>query len=128
MPRTVLAVVLAIGIFAAGLAAAGEAPTGRVPRPSVPAAQGEACVEPAGAMRRDHMKYLLHQRDRTLRQGYREPRHSLKGCIECHAGRETGSVLGPGGFCDSCHAYASVSIDCFECHSARRQASVAARR
>jgi hypothetical protein len=83
------------------------------------------CVAPTEEMRRDHMKMLLHQRDLTVRQGLREPRFSLKNCVNCHASQKTGSVLGKDGFCSSCHSYASVSIDCFECHSALRQRRVA---
>jgi hypothetical protein len=86
---------------------------------------GKTCVAPVEDMRKNHMQMLFHQRDRTLRQGVREPRFSLKGCVECHAGRESGSVLGTDGFCSSCHGYASVKIDCFECHSALRQKKLA---
>jgi hypothetical protein len=93
--------------------------------PVVKIERGEACVAPVAEMRRDHMKMLFHQRDRTLRQGLREPRFSLKGCIECHASQKTGSVLGEEGFCSSCHAYAAVKIDCFECHTPLRQEKTA---
>jgi hypothetical protein len=117
----IVAAVLAL----AGVADAGEKQASRVAMPAVKIEKGEACVAPAAEMRRDHMKMLLHQRDRTMRQGLREPRFSLKGCVECHASQKTGSVLGNEGFCSSCHEYASVSIDCFECHSPspRRQAA-----
>ena len=110
----------AFAILAAllALAAHADAPKVRIER-------GEACVAPTAQMRRDHMKMLLHQRDRTVRQGLREPRFSLKNCVDCHASRETGSVLGKEGFCSSCHEYAAVSIDCFECHSPQRQARAA---
>jgi [DsrC]-trisulfide reductase subunit J len=70
-------------------------------------------------MRRDHMKYLLHQRDRTMREGIRTKQHSLAACVECHASTKTGSVLGQGGFCQDCHSYAGVKLDCFECHAAK---------
>ena len=58
--------------------------------PVIKIEKGEACVAPVGEMRRDHMKMLFHQRDRTMRQGLRAPRFSLKGCVDCHASRETG--------------------------------------
>jgi len=121
---------IAAGIIAAVLALAGFADAGgqrasRVALPTVKIEKGEACVAPTGQMRRDHMKMLLHQRDGTLRQGLREPRFSLKNCIDCHASRETGSVLGKEGFCSSCHAYAAVSMDCFECHTPLRQSRAA---
>ena len=60
---------------------------------------------------------LKHQRDRTLRAGIRGEPASLNACIECHASKKTGSVLGDGqAFCQGCHEYASVKLDCFECH------------
>ena len=106
---------IAAAIFATvlALAAHADAPKFKIER-------GEACVAPVAEMRRDHMTMLLHQRDRTMRQGLREPRFSLKGCIECHASEKTGSVLGHEGFCSSCHEYAAVKIDCFECHTPQR--------
>ena len=93
--------------------------------PKIKIERGEACVAPVTEMRRNHMEMLFHQRDRTLRQGLREPRFSLKGCVDCHASRETGSVLGKDGFCSTCHSYASVKIDCFECHTPLRQEKTA---
>jgi hypothetical protein len=117
-----LAVVLAL----AGYADAEEVRAGRVSVPVVKIERGEACVAPTEEMRRDHMKMLLHQRDRTVRQGIRESRFSLKNCVDCHASRGTGSVLGRDGFCSTCHAYASVSMDCFECHTPLRQQRAAA--
>jgi hypothetical protein len=112
--------------LAAFFAIAGDAHEGasyasRVPLPVMKIERGEKCVAPVEEMRRNHMKMLLHQRDRTVHEGLRETRHSLKGCIDCHASQETGSVLGKEGFCSSCHAYASVKIDCFECHTPLRQ-------
>ena len=114
---------IAAGILAAALALAAAADTGRVARPVIKVEKGGSCVAPVAEMRRNHMKMLLHQRDLTVHEGLREPRFSLKGCVDCHASRTTGSVLGNEGFCSSCHAYASVSIDCFECHSPMREAS-----
>jgi len=121
---------LAAALMAAVLAVAGSAHAqdkraGRVALPAVKIENGKTCVAPVEEMRRSHMSMLFHQRDRTLRQGVREPRFSLKGCVECHASRETGSVLGKDGFCSSCHSYASVKIDCFECHTPSRRERVA---
>ena len=117
--------VLALMLTIAGFADAGVTRAERVTVPVIKIEKGEACVAPTEQMRRDHMTMLLHQRDQTTRQGLREPRFSLKNCVDCHASRETGSVLGKEGFCSSCHAYASVSIDCFECHSPLRQSRAA---
>ena len=124
---------IAAGILVALLAVAVAADTGprqagRVPLPVVKIEQGEACVAPVAEMRRNHMKMLFDQRDRTMREGIRTTRFSLKNCVECHASRETGSVLGEEGFCSSCHAYASVKIDCFQCHTPLRQGRAPASR
>lgn len=127
--RRIFVTVLVFTLSVAGFAAnAGEKRAGRVAVPAVKIENGDACVAPTEEMRRDHMKMLFHQRDGTVRQGLREPRFSLKGCVECHADRNTGSVLGKEGFCSSCHNYVSVKIDCFECHSSVRQARTAGAR
>jgi hypothetical protein len=85
--------------------------------PSVHTTPGEKCVEPTDVMRRDHMKFILHQRDDTMHRGIRTSKHSFKNCVDCHADPKTGSVLGKDGFCQSCHSYAAVTIDCFSCHT-----------
>ena len=95
----------------------------RVPLPMlVKAAKGEACVEPLPVIRRDHMKFLMHQRDETVHGGIRGARHSFVGCIDCHAAKDDAGqwvrIDAPGQFCASCHAYAAVKIDCFQCHAA----------
>lgn len=103
----------------------GHAPgkSGRVPLPSftINTERGDKCVQPESVMRRDHMKFILHQRDKTMHQGIRTAQYSLKNCVDCHADAKTNSVLGKDGFCASCHQYASVSIDCFSCHSDKRE-------
>ncbi len=109
--------VLAAVLMTAGFAVAEEKRPARVALPTVKIEQGEQCVAPADEMRRNHMKMLMHQRDRTVHLGIRTAQHSLKGCIDCHASPRTNSVLGKDGFCASCHAYAAVKMDCFECHS-----------
>jgi hypothetical protein len=106
---------IAAAILAAVLSLAGHAEA-----PRIKIERGEACVASVPEMRRNHMKMLVHQRERTMREGVRTTRFSLKGCVECHADAKTGSVLGKDGFCSSCHEYAAVRIDCFECHSAAR--------
>jgi hypothetical protein len=107
------------------LAAAHAAATDRVAKPVVSIEKPGQCVEATELMRRDHMKFLLHQRDRTMREGVRTRSHSLTGCVECHASAKTGSVLGEQGFCQSCHAYASVKLDCFECHASKPERTAA---
>jgi formate-dependent nitrite reductase cytochrome c552 subunit len=84
------------------------------------AIKGERCVEDTANMRRNHMRFLEHQRDATVHGGIRGARHSLKGCIDCHASKTTGSVAqAKTDFCVACHAYTAVKIDCFDCHATR---------
>ncbi|MCX7893453.1 MAG: hypothetical protein N2544_13970 [Burkholderiales bacterium] len=116
MPRP-LAAFAVLAVLAASVAWAAGA--SRVAKPVVAVERPGSCVEATDVMRRDHMRFLTHQRDRTVHEGIRTKRHSLAGCVECHAAAKTGSVLGPEGFCQSCHAYAGVRLDCFECHAAR---------
>ncbi len=122
-PFLVLCAVLVL-LPSAAYAADGKQ-SARVPVPAFKTNtdKGERCVEPTEVMRRDHMKFILHQRDKTVHEGVRTTKHSLKNCVDCHADTKTGSVLGKDGFCASCHAYAAVSLDCFECHSATREAA-----
>ncbi len=110
--------------FATGLAAA-EDNSGfgavSIPDPVKPAA-AEQCVEPVEVMRRDHMKFLDHQRDRTVLDGERGSKYSLVGCMDCHNPADSARVVryeDPEHFCAECHRYASVKIDCFECHADR---------
>ena len=96
---------------------------GRVPVPAISRGQGDNCVEDTDFMRRNHMNMLKHQRDETMLLGIRAEQYSLKECVACHA------VAGPDEmpvtvtsekhFCRSCHDYAAVKIDCFQCHASR---------
>jgi len=101
-----------------GAPAAADAP---VPRVEINRDYSDRCVEDTDFMRRNHMKLLLHQRDETMHQGIRTKKYSLKNCINCHASKKTNSVLGEQGFCQSCHRYAAVTMDCFSCHSDKRE-------
>jgi predicted CXXCH cytochrome family protein len=91
--------------------------------PVIPEGRGDACVEETGFMRRNHMELLKHQRDETTLKGVRSKQHSLKECLDCHAvyGSDATpvTVASPQHFCRSCHDYAAVSIDCFQCHASR---------
>lgn len=94
----------------------------RVTLPKYPEPVGEKCVEPTDVMRREHMNLIQHQRDETLRKGIRgiSAKYSLKDCIDCHAGYDEQNkpipINAKDQFCESCHTYAAVSIDCFSCH------------
>lgn len=99
---------------------------GRVPKPVIESARGGQCVEDPAFMRRNHMQLLKHQRVDTLRGGIRTGKYSLQACIECHASKTTNSVnASETNFCQSCHNYAAVSLDCFGCH-ANKPANTAA--
>ena len=97
------------------------------PFPSIhePEGEGVKCVQPEDEMRRNHMNYILHQRDETMREGIRTETYSLSKCIDCHVQpNEKGEVAAHDDkehFCSACHEYASVQIDCFECHADRPQ-------
>jgi [DsrC]-trisulfide reductase subunit J len=101
----------------------------RVPYPDIPKGQGDNCVEDTEFMRRYHMTLLLHQRDDTMLKGIRSKQYSLKECISCHAVPGPDSIpvtfASPEHFCRSCHDYAAVSIDCFECHASRPEQEIA---
>jgi hypothetical protein len=120
-------VLVLIAMLAAGAVCAADG-GGRTPLPAIErATAGAQCVEPTATMRRSHMDFLRHQRDDTVHGGVRGAKHSLKGCIDCHASRSTMSVAkAPGDFCVACHHYAAVKIDCFECHASKPGSAVAA--
>jgi len=96
-----------------------------VPEPPEPAKkynEKTLCVEPVPDMRRNHMKYLLHHREEALREGIRTKQFSLKECIDCHnaPSPKDGKVARideKDHFCNTCHSYAAVKIDCFDCHA-----------
>jgi hypothetical protein len=94
--------------------------------PEIPAAQSrfsetQGCVEPTDEMRKNHMEYILHKRDETMHEGIRTRQHSLKECINCHISDapDAPRISSDKHFCNSCHTYAAVKIDCFQCHADR---------
>jgi hypothetical protein len=92
---------------------------GRTPQPEIVIEQPGPCVADKDNMRRNHPDMLRHQRDKVLYEGVRGAKVSLNGCIACHASQSNRSVLGSRqSFCQSCHDYAAVKLDCFECHQA----------
>lgn len=82
--------------------------------------EAQQCIRPTEFMRRNHMELLKHKRDQTMRQGIRTKDASLQQCVECHSKKaEDGTPIpinAPGQFCTTCHEYAAVKLDCFECH------------
>ncbi|SMN00617.1 Sulfite reduction-associated complex DsrMKJOP multiheme protein DsrJ (=HmeF) [uncultured Candidatus Thioglobus sp.] len=66
-----------------------------------------------------HPEFLLHKRDKTLRQGVRTKRDSLKECVNCHSvskNNEFVPINAPDQFCSTCHQKVGTSLDCFACH------------
>ncbi len=84
------------------------------------AASMESCVAPTAEMRRYHMDYLKHDRDRTVHMGVRGIKNSLSGCVDCHAARDQDGdykpVNGESQFCAGCHSFMAVRLACFQCH------------
>ena len=111
-------------LFALALPLAAQG--GGVPVPEIPEANArfsetQGCVEPTDEMRKNHMEYILHQRDRTVHEGIRTKQHSLVECINCHVSDapDAPRYSSEKHFCNSCHTFASVRIDCFQCHADR---------
>jgi hypothetical protein len=126
-PKELFALLLAAGLLVSGTSAAhsdDEHSTDALKAHSRVTAQGDRCVRDTDVMRKQHFEFILHQRDKTMRRGIRTTRDSLKNCVNCHADPATGSVLGEKGFCQECHSYAAVKIDCFGCHTDKAQPGV----
>lgn len=124
MIKRFLQFILFYGIFVLVLSGKASAET---PFPAIPEPEGEGvkCVQPEDEMRRNHMQYILHQRDKTMHEGIRTETYSLAKCIDCHVQPdENGNIASHESdkhFCNACHEYAAVTIDCFECHADRPQ-------
>jgi len=86
------------------------------------------CVEPVELMRKRHFEYMLDHRDKTVIQGIRSKQHSLNGCIDCHITANTegnyARYADDTHFCASCHQFAAVNIDCFQCHADRPEEAI----
>ena len=124
----ILAVLLlTVGAYAASNAA--EKAVSRTAQPEIVidrSKSGDKCVEETSFMRKNHMKLLMHQRDETVHKGIRTTKHSLKNCVNCHASTKDNNVLGSDEhFCQACHTYASVKLDCWECHASKPKQTTA---
>lgn len=117
-----MAVMLAICIATPALASAPVFAADGPPMPKLDIGKGGKCVDDPKFMRKNHMDVLKRQRDETMRQGIRGGKYSLAACVDCHASKKNDSVLGSNeNFCQGCHVYVEVKIDCFECHSSKRK-------
>ena len=106
------------------LDASGEEGVGKgVPMPVIARGQGDSCVDDPEFLRRYHMTVLQRQHDESQLTGMPGEKYSLKECVACHAVKGSdGRIVtadSPEHFCRSCHDYAAVKIDCFECHRSR---------
>lgn len=125
-----LSAILLLAVFSLNLPYAIGAETGRTQKPVIEAAiKGDKCVEDTEYMRKNHMHLLTHQRDKTVHQGIRTKRHSLNNCIECHASKINNSVAASKeNFCQACHSYTAIKLDCFECHATKPGSTTVSKR
>lgn len=123
----IVLLVLALALMTAGFGQTAFAADGGL-LPTIPKALEKAEDGHAELMRRNHMNLMKHKRDQTVRQGIRTKQYSLKACVSCHAvpgpDKLPVSVESPKHFCRTCHDYAAVKIDCFQCHSSKPPSSV----
>lgn len=123
LPLTVAGLAFAVSL---GSVHATDSHGGLGPEITIPESSGDQCVIPSAEMRRRHPDLLKHDRIKTLREGIRQQTDgkaltgSLKACINCHAIKDDKSqyvrIDNEQHFCVSCHKYAAVTIDCFQCH------------
>ncbi len=63
-----------------------------------------------------------------MHEGVRGEPGSLAACIDCHVQpNDKGEIAGIESkehFCNSCHQYAAVQIDCFQCHADRPEEAI----
>lgn len=117
--RLVVVLITGLVFISQSCAARGDVPYPKIPQ--VPPSKAKHCVEPTEVMRRHHMDFILHQRDETMHRGIRTKKYSLSACISCHVNPEANGqyprISSNEHFCAACHTYASVTIDCFQCHA-----------
>lgn len=122
-----LALLLLLAAMSLPLATAGAGEPEWLPKPA--RGRGDKCVADTDWMRRNHMTALLHHRDQAVHEGIRTKRFDLTGCVDCHAVKGSDgkpvTIASPKHFCRTCHDYAAVRIDCFECHASRPETKVA---
>ena len=115
----ILVLGMLLGVVTPGQAADSLLP--EIPEAQARFSEAQGCVEPTDDMRVNHMLYILHQRDQTMYEGIRTRQHSLVECINCHVSDapDAPRVDSEEHFCNSCHTYTAVSVDCFQCHADR---------
>ena len=114
-----------IGVLFAGLStivyASSEVSTAKGVEGTAKYESMSECIRPTAWMRRNHMDFIKHQRNKTVREGIRVRKDSLAGCIDCHVRKDENHqhvpVNAKGEFCDKCHSYVAESLPCFQCHA-----------
>ena len=109
--------VIALIPFAVNIGTAKPLPNPSLDTPAIAAMQDKQCIMDTQYMRENHMQLLVDWRDQVVREGSREFKaadgqiweKSLdKTCLVCHSN--------PDQFCDECHTYADVRVNCWDCH------------
>ena len=114
---------LFIGLFiGAALFVMAQGPTARTAQVVLPKNEGQ-CVEDTDWMRANHPQLLIEWRDDVVRGANRIYTSRLNGktfeksltntCLSCHENKQE--------FCDSCHAFNSVTPNCWDCHNVPEQ-------
>jgi len=94
-----------------------EAPLPSLDTPAINSLANQMCVEPLEYMQSSHMQLLADWRDEVVRSGrlmYTSSSGQVfeasleNSCLSCHSNRVE--------FCDSCHDFLSVKVDCWSCH------------
>jgi len=123
MKRHWARLVMAVAFLATVLASVVVVPPVVAEPPQPAKGRGDKCVMPTDWMRRNHMKGLIHHRREAVHEGIRTPTFDLNGCIDCHQVKgddgKPVKISSPKHFCRTCHDYAGVRLDCFECHASR---------
>jgi hypothetical protein len=120
--KVILGIVLSIAVSAAEPVKSGSISIPTPPKAKESVSAEQSCVKSIEIMRRNHGLLLKHSRHKTMRQGIRDIQTSLFACINCHVtpdadGNYPSVNEGNAHFCRSCHQYAAVTIDCFQCHN-----------
>ena len=93
-------------------------PSSALDTPEIHNLKVRQCIEPTDFMRVNHMLLLKEWRNEFVRSGKTEYTNSggqvyemslENGCFSCHSNRSA--------FCDSCHIYVAVDLNCWDCHN-----------
>jgi len=120
--KLMLGLLLSLTVSAAEPVTSGSVTIPNPPKAKTNFSAEQPCVEPIDVMRRGHGLFLKHYRHDTVRYGIRTLNYSLVTCINCHVTPDEHDNYpdvknGTEHFCRSCHSYAAVTIDCFQCHA-----------